>query len=194
MLQSKAKEEAAKKAEAEAAKADTKTIGDHVVSLFDLPLLALLKDPLEPVLDIVADSAVAASAFAVLLLALPLSILYLLVPKVPYSTEQDTCEDFAGSLRREMLCLHCSFCRDEDYLCLDPAWIGLFGQGGGTEMQLRFLEMLCAVYNCILRPACSIPLPNIGTDFAGQKQGQEASGRGNNNGEGEQEGGQAGGR
>ena len=87
LLQSKAKEEAAKKAEAEAAKADAKTIGDRVVSLFDLPLLSLLKDPLEPVLDIVADSAVAASAFAVLLLALPLSILYLLVPKVSFSTE-----------------------------------------------------------------------------------------------------------
>jgi len=64
------------------AKADSKSIGDYVVGLFELPLLSLLKDPLEPVLDIIAENAVAAAAAALALLAIPLAIVYSFIPKV----------------------------------------------------------------------------------------------------------------
>jgi calnexin len=80
-LEAKAAEEAAAKAQKEEESVSSKGVSDYVLALFDLPGLSLLKGPLEPLLDIVEDNAIVASATALGLLALPLFVLYSLLPK-----------------------------------------------------------------------------------------------------------------
>ena len=76
-LQTAQKEKAAKEAAAAEADAtsDGKTIGDYVVSIFEIPPFSFLQGPLEPLLDTIRDNTIVASAVALGLASIPLFIL-----------------------------------------------------------------------------------------------------------------------
>lgn len=89
VLQSAQKEKAAKEAAAAEADAtsDGKTLGDYVVSIFEIPPLSFLQGPLEPLLDTIRDNTIVAAAVALGLATIPLFILSsLLSSKVAFCT------------------------------------------------------------------------------------------------------------
>lgn len=99
-LESAQKEKAAKEAAAAEADAtsDGKTLGDYVVSIFEIPPLSFLQGPLEPLLDTIRDNTIVAAAVALGLATIPLFILSSLLsskrkPKKPVVAATTTVEE-----------------------------------------------------------------------------------------------------